>query len=334
MINKDILAVYQIYYSYVREWDQLLFLHRDFTLDRFYWELVEVIRKLLLVSVVVIVGNYAPGYDLVFGIVVLFVFFAMHVYALPYKRGKHNFLKAAEMFAEYMTLFITMLLLLAQVTPSMDSSQMGKAMLGLQGLLGGGMVCVVIINLREGIADLKKQAEQEEGLGVVARVDQVSIYSVFFAINLISSLIKRVEHKRLLANDATSAANNKTAQKRGEYSLLILASWEKMARQCIAGEEDGEEMLLAHALRLHGDDNDDDLDASMHASEGSIMSLDEFSDEASSSSPEPSGDSDTSDDAAEREAQEAEDEARLAGTTGGGGNFSEEGVGIDRLDCV
>jgi hypothetical protein len=51
MINKDILAVYQIYYSYVREWDQLLFLHRDFTLDRFYWELVEVIRKLLLVLV-------------------------------------------------------------------------------------------------------------------------------------------------------------------------------------------------------------------------------------------------------------------------------------------
>ena len=71
MINRDLLSCYQIYYAYVREWDQLLFLHRDFTLDRFYWELIEVVRKLLLVSVVVIVGNYAPGYDLVFGIIMV-----------------------------------------------------------------------------------------------------------------------------------------------------------------------------------------------------------------------------------------------------------------------
>jgi hypothetical protein len=50
MTNRDILATYQIYYAYVREWDQLLFLHRDFAMDRYYWELVEIARKLLLVS--------------------------------------------------------------------------------------------------------------------------------------------------------------------------------------------------------------------------------------------------------------------------------------------
>lgn len=197
MTNKDILAVYQMYYGYVREWDQLLFLHRDYNLERYYWELMEVIRKLLLVSVVVLVGDAFPGYDLIFGIIVLFCYFALHVYALPYKRGKHNVLKAAEIFAEYMTLFITMLMLLAKVTPTLPAEYMGRAMLGLQGILGGGMVCVVIINLREGIADLKKQKEQEEGLGIVARVETVSIYSVFFAVNLIAGLIRRVEQKRL-----------------------------------------------------------------------------------------------------------------------------------------
>lgn len=76
---------------------------------------MEISRKQLLVAFVVVIGNIAKGFDLVFGILVLFVFFALHTNALPYKRGKHNFLKAAEMFAEYMTLFLTLLLLLAQV---------------------------------------------------------------------------------------------------------------------------------------------------------------------------------------------------------------------------
>ena len=44
-------------------------------------------------AVVVIVGNFAEGYDLVFGIIVLFLFFALHLFAMPYKRDKHNFLK-------------------------------------------------------------------------------------------------------------------------------------------------------------------------------------------------------------------------------------------------
>jgi hypothetical protein len=248
MTNKDILAVYQMYYGYVREWDQLLFLHRDFRLARFYWELMEVIRKLLLVSVVVIVGNWYPGYDLVFGIVVLFCYFALHVYALPYKRSKHNFLKAAEMFAEYMTLFITMLILLANVTPGMEAGSMGQLMLGLQGLLYGGMVCVVIINLREGISDLKKQKAQEEGLGVVARVDQVSIYSVFFAVKLIAGLMRRSEAKRLAEEDRSVKATKSKSQKEGDFSALFVQRWEDLARKRLAGEGDGEEMLLQHGL--------------------------------------------------------------------------------------
>ena len=115
IVNQDIKVVYDMYYSCVREWQELLFLHRDYTLARFYWELVEIARKQALVAFVVIIGNFAKGFDLVFGILVLFAFFAVHLYALPYKRGKHNFLKAAEMFAEYMTLFLTLLILLAQV---------------------------------------------------------------------------------------------------------------------------------------------------------------------------------------------------------------------------
>ncbi len=222
MTNKDILAVYQMYYTYVREWDQLLFLHRDYNLQRYYWELMEVMRKLLLVSVVVLVGDNFPNYDLIFGIIVLFCYFAIHVYALPYKRGKHNVLKAAEIFAEYMTLFITMLMLLAKVTPTLPAEYMGRAMLGLQGILGGGMVCVVIINLREGIADLKKQKEQEEGLGVVARVETVSIYSVFFAVNLISGLIRRVEQKRLAEQDVAEKAAKSKTRKEGEFAAHLV----------------------------------------------------------------------------------------------------------------
>ena len=80
----------------MREWDQYLFLHRDFRIEFYYWELCEILRKLLLVSVVVVIGSQAPGFDMVFGIIVLAVYFAVHVWALPYKHGKHNFLKALE----------------------------------------------------------------------------------------------------------------------------------------------------------------------------------------------------------------------------------------------
>jgi hypothetical protein len=168
----------QIYYTYAREWEQLLFLHRDFNSKYFYWELIEVCRKLMLVSVSVIVGNYAPGYDLVFGIVTLCLFFAVHVYAQPYKKSKHNFLKAAEMFAEYMTLFISMLMLLALATNIMPTSFLGKTMLMLQGLVGAGLVIVVYFNLKEGIAELQKTKAREERLGIIARVENVYITCV------------------------------------------------------------------------------------------------------------------------------------------------------------
>ena len=333
MINRDLLSCYQIYYAYVREWDQLLFLHRDFTLDRFYWELVEVVRKLLLVSVVVIVGNYAPGYDLVFGIINLFGFFALHLYALPYKRGKHNFLKAAEMFAEYMTLFVTLMLLLAKVIPTMDTTQMGKAMLALQGFLGVGMVIVVFVNLKEGIQELKRQKEQEEGLGVVARVEQVSIYSVFFAINLISGLIRRCEAKRLDELDEQGkAARSAHATRQGEIDVK---KWESLVTRMLAGDADGDEMLLQHALKEHGADDDDDMDASDQASEGSVMSLDMLSDEMSSTSLDLTGSASSESEDSASDAQHDQDEKeRNARQTAGGGNFSEEGVGIDRMDCI
>ena len=134
----------------------------------------------MLVSVLVIVDHYAPGYDLVFGIVTLCLFFAVHVYAQPYKKGKHNFLKTVELFAEYMTLFISMLMLLALATNIMPTSFLGKIMLMMQGLLGGGLVIVVYLNLKEGITEPQKRKAGEEGLGIIAPVENVSIYAVYY----------------------------------------------------------------------------------------------------------------------------------------------------------
>ena len=338
MTNKDILSVYLIYYRYVREWDQFLFLHRDFRIEFYYWELVEIMRKLLLVSVVVVIGSQFTGYDLVFGITVLALFFAMHLYALPYKHAKHNFLKAAEMFAEYTTLFITMLMQLSRVQQGMDPGQMGLAMLAVQGIIGGGFIMVLFRNLKEGIAELKRQREQEEGLGIVARVEQVSIYSVFFAINLISGLIRRAERKRAKELDATtvSASSRRADSKKGggEFDKVNVQRWEALARKAVAGEEDGEEMLLQHALREHGAEDDDDLDASDQASEGSVMSLDMLSDESDSSTTvQSSGSSQVSAEEAQ-EGEDQDDQETRSRQTAGGGNFSEEGVGIDRMDCV
>jgi hypothetical protein len=71
------------------------------------------------------------------------------------------------------------------------------------------------------------------------------------------------------------------------------------------------------ALREHGADDDNDLDASEQASEGSIMSLDELSDEASSDSDEQQEDaSSASSGNSAADAQEHdEDETRQARAT-------------------
>ena len=82
-----------------------------------------------------------------------------------------------------------------------------QSMLLVQGFIYIGMTGVVFINLKEALRPTTKSRTirpepvparepcvclrvfacmQEEGLGVVARVEQVSIYIVFFAINLIS----------------------------------------------------------------------------------------------------------------------------------------------------
>ncbi len=324
----------------MREWDQYLFLHRDFRIEFYYWELCEILRKLLLVSVVVVIGSQAPGFDMVFGIIVLAVYFAVHVWALPYKHGKHNFLKAAEMFAEYVTLFLTMLIQLAR-SEGRKSNEIGLMMIAVQGCVGGGLVMVLFRNLKEGVAELKRQREQEEGQGIVARVDQVSIYSVFFAINLISGLIRRAEQKRAKELDATtvSAASKRTGSNKGDFAAAILQRWENLVRKAVAGEEDGEEMLLQHALREHGAEDDDDLDASDQASEGSVMSLDMLSDESESSSSLASRSSSAASAGegkgnGDGEGEDQDDQETRSRQTAGGGNFSEEGVGIDRMDCV
>eukprot|EP00960_Hanusia_phi_P072080 767700-Hanusia_phi.AAC.1 len=80
---------------------------------------------------------------------------------------------------------------------------MGKAMLGLQGLLFGGGVCVLFVNLREGIEELKRKKEEEEGLGIVQKIERHSIYSVFFAVNLLSRLIRKKEAERAARKGVT-----------------------------------------------------------------------------------------------------------------------------------
>ena len=103
----------------------------------------------------------------------------------------------------------------------------------------------------------------------------------------------------------------------------------------LAGDADGDEMLLQHALKEHGADDDDDMDASDQASEGSVMSLDMLSDEMSSTSLDLTGSASwASEDSASDAQHDQDDKERNARQTAGGGNFSEEGVGIDRMDCI
>ena len=65
------------------------------------------------------------------------------------------------------------------------------------------------------------------------------------------------------------------------------------------------------------------------------MSLDMLSDEMSSTSLDLTGSASSESEDSASDAQHDQDEKeRNARQTAGGGNFSEEGVGIDRMDCI
>eukprot|EP00961_Rhodomonas_salina_P190628 2572073-Rhodomonas_salina.1 len=93
---------------------------------------MEILRKLLIVAVSSIIALAGPGYDVIFGCLVSFLFFALHTAALPYTEARENFVKGGEIGTTYLTLFSALLLLLADASADYRTPLLGFAMTASQ----------------------------------------------------------------------------------------------------------------------------------------------------------------------------------------------------------
>lgn len=87
--------------------DRIGHLYNNFTDDRYYWELVETVRKLLLTSVVVYFGD--GSVRLVMGALVCVVAHLVHTGVQPYRYEQYNFLQHCALGATWLTLLLGLL---------------------------------------------------------------------------------------------------------------------------------------------------------------------------------------------------------------------------------
>jgi hypothetical protein len=138
-VDSDILFMYGQYTRFRGEWDQFEFIFEDYQTQYYYWELVEIVRKQMIVAFSTLLAplQNEAGWDIVFGCLVSFVFFAIHCANLPYVEARENFIKGGEIGTTYLTLFLILLRKLQSGNPEMS--------MGLLTFLVNGNMAVFLI---------------------------------------------------------------------------------------------------------------------------------------------------------------------------------------------
>ncbi len=203
---------------------------------------------------------------------------------------------------------------------------------------------MLLLNLKEGLEKIKRDKQEKEGLGVVKAVDRCSIYAVFFAVSLLGRAMRRKEAERE-KRKAEGTASAATAGREEEVNQGVVSAFSRMSQGLLGRAADVERQLLeAHQEAVVAGDWDDadDLGMSDQASEGSLFSFDRFSDEGERG-PGPAGRAapleeddavggDTPRSGGDSDAGAAGGQGAQSAVKGGASIFSEEGVGIDRMD--
>ena len=101
----------------LKQFDMLI---DDYNLDCYYWEIVELVRKLLLAGVLMFIGRGSPLQG-AGGICIAFVFFAWQVKSKPFKLAVHNDIKAIWDAVLFVALLATLLLKTDMRVKTMDN---------------------------------------------------------------------------------------------------------------------------------------------------------------------------------------------------------------------
>ena len=68
----------------------MLILYQGLKPDRYYWEFVNTLRKVLLLMSFSLLITYKPSYRIMIGVIILLITFRIQVYLNPYKRNEYN----------------------------------------------------------------------------------------------------------------------------------------------------------------------------------------------------------------------------------------------------
>eukprot|EP00339_Tiarina_fusa_P004869 CAMPEP_0117048590 /NCGR_PEP_ID=MMETSP0472-20121206/33587_1 /TAXON_ID=693140 ORGANISM="Tiarina fusus, Strain LIS" /NCGR_SAMPLE_ID=MMETSP0472 /ASSEMBLY_ACC=CAM_ASM_000603 /LENGTH=510 /DNA_ID=CAMNT_0004761745 /DNA_START=142 /DNA_END=1674 /DNA_ORIENTATION=- len=139
------------------DWQRLYFMHGDFKSDRYYWEVVDTMRKLAMTSLIVVVTQVLPGLDLVLGLIISSIFLVMQTGLQPYRQRKPNILKFLLQIVEFSTIFVLLLLTIANGTGRYNSETLGTFLAGIN----VGFVALVLLSNSSRIISVLKEFVHE-----------------------------------------------------------------------------------------------------------------------------------------------------------------------------
>eukprot|EP00960_Hanusia_phi_P066525 766414-Hanusia_phi.AAC.1 len=201
-VDKEIAVMHAQYQQFRNEWDQFEFIYDGYKLQFYYWELVEMARKQMIVAVSGLLARFGAG----------FVFFAIHCRsqalsvlvcircksrpsALPYVEARENFIKGGEIGTTYLTLFSALLIMLATASPEYNTPLLANSLTGIQVLFMSVVSISVGWNVREGFAEIERMREEQEEEENGSQ-EKITIFSVIFAVRLVNNAVRKTIQKR------------------------------------------------------------------------------------------------------------------------------------------
>ena len=350
-VDADILFMHSQFDKFRKEWDGFEFIYEDYQTRFYYWELVEIVRKQLIVAFSSILSIMGDGYDTIFGCVVSYVFFALHCGVLPYIEARENFIKGGEIGVTYLVLFLQLLRMLAENDDSYDKGTLGMLSAGTTFIFVIVVGISLVWNFRAGMEELEamKEEAEAESSGETGTLD---IYSVFFAVKLVNKCVRNRLHKRyewdkgssiggdsLLSSRAASSAGRDSLSARGSHHLLDDVDSDDdrgIATTLMQPHVKKRWMrLLDQLLLIEGlpepDFSSQDEEIGMLSEDTASVLDDMFADPTDDDVSDFSSDGDSA--ASNVSLDVSRPPRRTPGTNPqAAGDFSEEGVGIDRVD--
>ena len=83
----------------------MLILYQGLKQNRYYWEFINSLRKVLILMLFSLFITFAPFYRLMAAIIVLWITFRIQIYLSPYKEDRNNDIEILALLAGTLTLF-------------------------------------------------------------------------------------------------------------------------------------------------------------------------------------------------------------------------------------